>query len=363
VTEAYLQPPRVITNPGPEYADDTRRFQGIPGIERAASGRLWATWYGGHGESEDNYNCIFLASSTDEGQTWSSPLLVIDPDGDGPTRAYDPCLWHDPDGRLWLFWAQGYQHHTDERAGVWAITTDTSDAASPRWSAPRRLCDGIMMNKPITTQRGQWLIAAARWKQEGSCVVWGSCDIGASWQKLGAASVPEEHRSCDEHMIIERTDGSLWMLVRTKYGIGQSVSDDGGYTWSAVEPSQLAHPETRFFIRRLCSGRMLLVKHGPLEERTERSHLTAYLSQDEGVSWLGGLLLDERTGVSYPDGVEDAGGRQYLIYDYDRRGERQILMATFTEADILSAGGDSTADSDIEPGLRMVVNQATDRPA
>jgi hypothetical protein len=27
---------------------------------------------------------------------------VIDPSG--PVRAYDPCLWHDPRGRLCLFW-------------------------------------------------------------------------------------------------------------------------------------------------------------------------------------------------------------------------------------------------------------------
>lgn len=360
MTEAYLQPPRIITDPGLEYADDTRRFQGIPGIERAPSGRLWATWYGGHGESEDHLNCVFLATSGDDGDSWSAPTLVIDPDGAGPTRAYDPCLWHDPVGRLWLFWAQGYQHHTDEAAGVWAITTDDSGSAAPLWSAPRRLCDGIMMNKPIVTRQGQWLIPAARWRQEGSCVVWGSADEGLTWQGLGAANVPEAARSCDEHMIIERTDGSLWMLVRTKYGIGQSVSHDGGRNWTDTAPSELAHPETRFFIRRLQSGRMLLVKHGPVSERTERSHLMAYLSADEGDSWQGGLLLDERTGVSYPDGIQAEDGQIYLIYDYDRRGDRQILMATFTEEDVVKAGSAGVITGPDEPRLRVVVNQATD---
>jgi hypothetical protein len=34
-----LQPPRVNTSPGPEYASSTRMFQGIPSIERTAKGR------------------------------------------------------------------------------------------------------------------------------------------------------------------------------------------------------------------------------------------------------------------------------------------------------------------------------------
>ena len=42
-----LKAPKVNTAPGAAYGDDTRLFQGIPGIERAANGRLWALWYAG----------------------------------------------------------------------------------------------------------------------------------------------------------------------------------------------------------------------------------------------------------------------------------------------------------------------------
>ena len=80
------------TAPGPNYADSTRIFQGIPGIERAANGRLWALWYAGGpdepGEGPGNY--VVLVTSGDDGKTWSGPKLVIDPPG--PVRAYDPCL-------------------------------------------------------------------------------------------------------------------------------------------------------------------------------------------------------------------------------------------------------------------------------
>jgi predicted neuraminidase len=142
-------------------------------------------------------------------------------------------------------------------------------------------------------------------------------------------------------MIVERKDESLWMLVRTSYGIGESVSKDRGVTWSALVPSSIRHPSARFFIRRLGSGNLLLVKHGPINERTGRSHLTAYVSDDDGRTWSNGLLLDEREGVSYPDGQQSQDGTIHIIYDYSRTGAREILMATFTEDDVIAGNPSS----------------------
>jgi hypothetical protein len=155
-------------------------------------------------------------------------------------------------------------------------------------------------------------------------------------------------------MVVELGDGRLWMLVRTGYGIGQSFSSDGGHTWSPGGPSWIPHiPAARFLIRRLSSGKLLLVKHTPPDGKT-RAHLTAHLSADDGRCWYGGLLLDERAGVSYPDGVQAPDGTIYLIYDYSRQGEKQILMATFTEEDVAAE-----ADVSGKVRLRVLVNQAT----
>ncbi|MFP4444149.1 MAG: sialidase family protein, partial [Spirochaetia bacterium] len=252
--DAYLLPPKIITDPGKEYLDKTRQFQGIPGIAAALSGRLWAVWYGG-GSGEDRHNYVLAASCS--GGVWSGPSMVIDPDGPGPVRAYDPCVWTDPFGRLWLFWAQGYEGHTDPDAGVWCVVTGDPDSGSPRWSEPERICDGIMMNKPTVLSTGEWLLPAARWHQEGSARVYCSLDRGGKWVLLGQANVPEPYRNCDEHQIVERKDGTLLMLVRTAYGIGQSISRDRGRTWPDVSPSGIPHPASRFFIGRLDSGNLL----------------------------------------------------------------------------------------------------------
>jgi hypothetical protein len=365
-----LLPPAVNTAPGPHYADNARRFQGIPGIERAPNGRLWALWYAGGpdepGEGPGNY--VVLVTSGDNGQRWSKPKLVIDPAG--PVRAYDPCLWLDPLGRLWLFWAQSY-NWWDGRSGVWAIVTANPADEQPAWSAPRRLCNGIMMNKPTVLTSGEWLLPAAVWERpadkrtgparchdlrdENSANVIVSSDRGATWTLLGRAIVPK--RVFDEHMIVERRDGSLWMLVRTSYGIGESVSTDRGRTWSPGRPSGIPHVNARFFIRRLSSGKLLLVTHRPPDQKT-RSHLTAHLSDDDGRTWRGGLLVDERKGVSYPDGVQAPDGTIHLIYDYNRTKDRQILMATFTEDDVAAGQWQSA-----QARQRVVINQATSETA
>ncbi|MBM4081504.1 MAG: exo-alpha-sialidase, partial [Planctomycetes bacterium] len=64
-SDPSLQPPPIHFAPGPEYADDKRRFQGIPGLEREPGGRLWATWYSG-GDGEGPFNFVLLVTSADD---------------------------------------------------------------------------------------------------------------------------------------------------------------------------------------------------------------------------------------------------------------------------------------------------------
>jgi hypothetical protein len=364
-----LDPAPVILNPGAEYGK--REFQGIPGLERSRKGRLWAVWYAG-GDNEGPYNYVVLMTSGDDGRTWTKPKVIVDPRW--LVRAYDPCLWRDPKGRLWLFWAQA-SIKWDGRGGVWAVMTTNPDQENPKWSAPRRIADGVMMNKPTVAKDGRWLLPVGGWRnikvnvaagkgvdlsphtaeslthtisrRDSGVVV--SADKGRSFRFLGEALIPEAQ--FDEHMVVQRRDGSLWMLVRTMYGIGQSTSQDGGKTW-APGTRYADHVVTRFFIRRLHSGRLLLVRHNPPSGKG-RSHLTAHLSDDDGRTWKGGMLIDERNSVSYPDGVQAPDGTVYVIYDRERTGAREILMATFTETDVEKGQASSP-----RARLRVVVNKA-----
>ena len=164
-----------------------------------------------------------------------------------------------------------------------------------------------------------------------------STDKGATWQRRGAAQFPNP--DWHEHMIVERKDGSLWMLARTAQG---HHADAPRPTAAAPGPSRpnrpaSASPNARFHIRRLASGQLLLVKHGDAIDAHEgRVQLSAWLSDDDGKTWKGGLMLDERKGISYPDGFQAPDGTIYISYDRNRATDGEILLARFTEEDILA---------------------------
>lgn len=349
-----LPPPKYLGPPLPEHAVTNRAFQGIPSVAVAPGGRLWATWYAGVTPGEDANNYVVLSTSADGGATWTE-VLTVDPDAGDPIRSFDPEVWVSPDGRLLFSWSHMDKSRHDAELGVWCIETGEPDAANPVWSKPRRLNDGVMMCKPLVMATGEWLLPISTWREhDNSAQMIVSADAGKTWSLRGGCNVPVADRQFDEHMFVERKDHSLWLLVRTKYGIGESISMDRGKTWPELKPSTILHTPSRFFICRLISGSLLLVKHGPLDTRTGRSHLTAYISKDDGKTWRGGLMLDERSGVSYPDGQQTPDGIMRIIYDYNRVSDRNILLASFREEDVV-AGKPVSADV----RLRQLVSKAS----
>ncbi len=268
------------------------------------------------------------------------PYLVVS-HPDERMRVFDPCLWMDPLGRLWFTWSQSLGYF-DGMHGVWASVCDAPDAPQPTFGPPRRIANGVMMCKPIVLSDGAWLFPCAVWSKwarpeeapetEGerfsNAVV--TTDLGQTFVRRGGADV--KNRCFDEHMVVERKDHSLWMLVRRYDGIGESFSYDGGYHWVGRGHSGIPGPCSRFFLRRLRSGKLLLINHVDFRGR---NNLAARLSDDDGKTWSTGLLLDGRDNVSYPDGVEDENGTLYVIYDRERLKDREILLAVFREEDIL----------------------------
>jgi hypothetical protein len=161
-----------------------------------------------------------------------------------------------------------------------------------------------------------------------------SLDQGRTWQLRGHVGHGPDP-SFDEPMLLERGDRSLLMYMRYGHGMLQSVSEDDGHTWSKPVKTPFTSASARFFLRRLQSGKALLVKYSNPTWTEARSHLTAYLSDDDGATWQGGLILDERYGVSYPDGFQAPDGRIFVQYD-TKRESGEILLAVFTEDDVLA---------------------------
>jgi hypothetical protein len=175
-----------------------------------------------------------------------------------------------------------------------------------------------------------------------------SKDKGKSFTVRGQIEASWTELSPSEPMAVERKNSSLWMLVRTSKGIGESVSQDFGMTWSPLAVPVIKHTPSRFYIGRLSSGNLLLVKHLGINEDPlsagkgkQRRDLTAFISKDEGKTWSKGLVIDDRVGCSYPDVQQTSDGTLYMIWDFMRSRDLEILMTTFREEDVQASDKES----------------------
>ena len=330
-----------------------RLWQGIPGIEVSPKGRIFSTFYSG-GTREYKGNFAVLLKSDDNGKTFSEPIAAAYRE---EGRCYDATLWIDPLGRLWWTWTYAAEC---EGTGVYGVICEDCDADTLVWSKPFFIGEYVMMNKPTVLSTGEWIFSLAVW--DPACKLYGmppesfgnkKVDTGAFAYKLvdhdklifkKMGGVCAKRRSYDEPMIVELANRELMMLIRTLYGIAVSYSYDQGHTWTEDVDSKLGGPASRFFIRRLKSGRLLLINHYKF---TGRNNLTAFLSEDDGKTWPYSLMIDERANVSYPDAVEHEDGYIYITYDRERGAyhasldtvmncAREILYSKITEDDIIA---------------------------
>jgi len=334
----------LITHPEKlkSYASQRRYWQGIPSIALSKAGKVFIAFYSG-GVTEQPGNYCLLLRSADGGITFQDPIAVAHHGSN--ERCYDPALWLDPLGRLWFIYS------TTPDFQVWAAICDDPDADVLSWHTPRPIGYDVMLNKPIVTRDGAWLFPMAVWREgiqvweksfrkNGLSYAFESRDEGETFQCIGGADVP--NRWFDEHMFIEMRDGSLKVMVRTANGIGTASSFDGGKTWTPEEDGCIAGPCSRFHLRRLASGSILLINHYQFDGR---NNLAAMLSDDEMKSWSHVLMLDERKNISYPDADVDKEGNIFITYDRERgafydpnkdysNSAREILLAKITEDDI-----------------------------
>ena len=327
------------------YTKSKNLWVGIPSIEVTKNGRIFLVFYSG-GTKEDIGNYVMLIKS-DDGVNFSEPVAVCYEEG---YRCYDSCIWIDPIGRLWMTWSRCPED------GLFGAICDNPDADEIVFGEEFFIGHNIMMNKPTVLSTGEWAFPIAVWNygvraisaeydsniEPKGAFMYITVDQGKTFKKLGGADVKD--RAFDEHMFLELENGVIRAFVRTKYGIGAADSYDGGLHWGKDFDTGYKGPCSRFHIRRLPSGRVLLINHYNF---TGRNNLTAMLSEDDGKTFPYRLLLDERQDVAYPDAAIDSEGRIIITYDRERGGflscfddimnsAREILTARICEDDIIN---------------------------
>ncbi len=329
-----MQGPRLVCN----AARIGQQWAGIPGVEVTPGGRLYVAFFSGGPREPHPENTIYMTVSADGGETFAAAKVLAEPRGGA--RAFDPTLWLAPTGDLWLIFNRGNKKAGEH--GVYARVCQEPDAGTSVFGEEFRVGYDVpfsfRINKPTVLSSGEWVMPvtyagepvhdwfAGDAQRQGVGI---SHDEGLTWALYGGVEAPEWAL---ENMVVEREDGTLVMYIRTGAGVlWRGLSRDGGLSWSTGEPTGITNPGSRFFIRRLPGGDWLLINSPHSKERTG---IVACLSKDEGESWRGRLVLDERQKVSYPDAARAPDGTIYAVHDRDRYGAAEILLTVFRKKDI-----------------------------
>lgn len=346
VSEPTFKIYRGNTVPDKKYLKAEDGWKAIATIEVTGK-RIWAAWMAGGFSEPDPDNYVVLSYSDDGGKSWISPFITVD--NDSPkSRGRDPVLWLDPRGVLWFYYGFYALKYT------YAIKIVNPEAVKDEIIVREpvvKFTDGVLLNKPIVTSKGEWLCAfdpRAEDKKTNYCLY--SDDLGETWKKRGEMHTDSARKDWQEGALVEKADGSLWALLRIENayngGIEQCFSFDDGYTWTNAEYNlsyPFYGPGSKFCMRRLSSGNLLFVNNN--STNATRVNMSAYLSRDDGISW-DALLLDGRNGCAYPDVAQDENGNIYVIFDCDRKEKYEIRFCKFTEQDILF--GDFVSENSVK---------------
>jgi len=146
-------------------------------------------------------------------------------------------------------------------------------------------------------------------------------DEGATWRLSATASTPD--RFCNENMLYVMNDGRLRMFARTRTGrIWETYSSDNGETWGEVQATDLANPNSRFFVGKLANGNVVLLNNPsdvPDMGHHARTSITIRVSTDDGATWSADRVLAAGQWIAYPDAIEDDEGGLHVTYDTGRQ--------------------------------------------
>ncbi len=307
-------------------------------IVAAAPGVFLAAWFAGTYEGHPDV-AIWMARC--ERGTWGDAGKVADEPG---VSHYNPVLFRDRTGTLWLFYKLGVSVPT------WTGVYRRSRDGGRTWTPPTLLPAGLIgpaKNKPITLSNGD-ILSGTSHETWGSWACWveASADEGRSWIKRGpipapdagtwdgkgeavvsavwdpaaaALVLPAQFAGVIQPTLWEFAPGRVVMLMRSTQRVGcvcRSASDDYGRTWSSAERLAIPNPNSGLDAVRLADGRIVLACNPAREGRTPLSLL---VSADNGATWSRRVDLETGAGeYSYPSVIQAADGTIHVVATHER---------------------------------------------
>ncbi|MDH4452176.1 MAG: exo-alpha-sialidase [Verrucomicrobiota bacterium] len=262
--------------------------------------------------------------STDEGLTWTQTPLFSEPAKF--TVSSERALLRTREGVIISSWmnlterVQPKGWRWGEKAVSWqefVLPTYTcrSTDEGQTWEAPVKLSDPwcgcihslIQMKSGRIVLVGQEIIP--QWRH--ATVMWVSDDLGKSWQRgdmLDYGVGTHDHAGSLEGSVIERRDGSLYLLLRTESGFLWEATSRDGLKWEGLKQTTIPSVTCCPQMARLTDGRIALLwnappRHDP-KSGASRSELSLAFSEDETATWSKPVIVAANHApggrVSYP---------------------------------------------------------------
>jgi predicted neuraminidase len=294
-------------------------------------GALLSAWFGGTREKHPDVG-IWLArrdGSRQGGSQWTTPVEVAN-GVESPGQRYpcwNPVLFQPRRGPLLLFYKVGPSPST------WWGMLKASEDGGKKWSAPRRLPEGILgpiKNKPVELASGEILSPTSTEHAGWRVHFERSSDLGRTWSKIDPINDGKSIAAIQPSILFHR-DNRLQALCRSRQGrIAETWSADSGRTWSAMALTALPNPNSGTDAVTLKDGRQLLVynhtTNTPGKWGGPRSPLNVAVSND-GKTWLSALTLENEPGeYSYPAVIQTADGLVHATYTWKRERVRHVVI-------------------------------------
>lgn len=302
------------------------------------------TWY------DDCTADIAGIISADEGETWSEKRILLKHDVDS-RNLMCPSLLRLPDGRIGLVYLRKSKH------GVNAVPYIVfSDDEGETFSSPVKIIDDdnnyyVVENDHAVVLRNGRIILPVNLHSEkingtyeiiehGKKCIFASDDNGRTWSEIaGRQDIPFPHTSetgLQETCVYEQKDGTLRAFSRTDIAFQyECFSKDNGKTWTVPEPNRFfSSPDSPLLMKR--AGNYTLAVFNPVPNYTTRdcentwgrTPLICAVSKDDGKTFplIHFLETDPRNGYCYP-AIFD-GGKFVLISYYHSDDSGTPLTAT-----------------------------------
>jgi len=245
---------------------------------KLSDGRIMFAYsrYGGGGFSDGAYSDIYAVISDDNGDSFSSPQVLLTAKELGADNIMSVSLMNMQNGDIGMF----FLRKDENRYGRMMLTRSSDNGES--WSRPICCTDEasyfvVNNDRVIRTSDGRLLFPAACYHtekaKEGSLEpeirsselrIYASSDDGESWECISKGITIPYSRGCttgvQEPGVIELGDSKLLCWIRTNSGRQyECFSDDNGVSWTQPLPSIFTSPESPMSMKRLKDGSIAAV--------------------------------------------------------------------------------------------------------